>query len=156
MARPCPENACPDRRPEDRPRKGGALRVFLVDDHADVRLGFRLLLERNGIEVCGEAGDLASAREGIAQSCPDLALVDLSLGSEDGAALIREQSEKNPPLPCLAVSLHEGGRWVSRALEAGAGGYVAKRDAAVWLVKAARACLGGERCLSPRATAALD
>ena len=64
------------------------VRVFMLEDHAGVRQGFHLLLEQEGIEICGEAENLAAARQGIHLGAPDLVLVDLCLGQEDGMDLV--------------------------------------------------------------------
>jgi DNA-binding NarL/FixJ family response regulator len=130
-------------------------RVFILEDHPAVRQGFRMLLEPEGIEVCGEAETLAEARAALDPAAPDLVMVDLVLGLEDGTDLVRELAHGDPPLPVLVVSMHEGSHWVRRSLEAGARGYVTKRETVDCLILAIRALAAGRSYLSPRAAEAL-
>ncbi len=131
------------------------VRVFMLEDHAGVRQGFHLLLEQEGIEICGEAENLAAARQGIRLGAPDLVMVDLSLGKEDGMDLLHEFSQSEPGLPLLVVSMHEDAMHVNRALQAGAKGYVTKRETANLLGHAIRECLAGRKYVSPRAACGL-
>jgi DNA-binding NarL/FixJ family response regulator len=127
------------------------VRVYILEDHAAVREGFRLLLEQAGMEVCGEAEDLAAARQGIGPVAPDIVLVDLFLGQEDGMDLVCELAGSDPGLPLLVVSMFEDARHVRCALEAGARGYVTKRETMHLLPHAIRECLAGRVYVSPRA-----
>ena len=131
------------------------IRVFIVEDHAIVRQGFDLLLEHEGIKVCGEAQSLVQARAGVGPAGPDLVMVDLSLGGEDGLELVRESARSSPDLPFLVVSMHGDGDHVARALRAGARGYVTKRETVDLLAPAIRECLLGRTYLSPKAEQAL-
>ncbi|HEY3452739.1 MAG TPA: response regulator transcription factor [Myxococcales bacterium] len=130
-------------------------RVFLVEDHPTVCLGLRLLLEQAGIQVCGEAQDCERALEALRDPTADLAIVDLSLGGEDGLDLLRSLAKKAPALPLLVYSMHEDATHVSRAFKAGARGYVTKRESADTLVHCIRECLAGRSFASPRAAQSL-
>lgn len=131
-------------------------RVFILEDHAVVRQGFRLLLELEGIEVCGEAENLAGARQGICVDPPDLVMVDLFLGVENGLDLVHELAQSDPLLPLLIVSMHGDAVHVSRALQAGAKGYVTKRETMDLLAHAIRECVAGHTYVSPRAARGLS
>ena len=129
------------------------LHVLLVDDHPAVRQGLALLLAPEGIDVCAEADGRV---EGLAllQKChPDLAIVDLSLDGEDGAALVADLYER--AVPVLVYSMHNDARRVGGAFAAGALGYVTKREFHGVLVQAIREVAAGRRFVSPHAAAAL-
>jgi DNA-binding NarL/FixJ family response regulator len=129
-----------------------ALRVLLVEDHPAVRQGLRMVLEMNRIAVCREADDPASGLRGVAETRPDLALIDLSLGEENGLDLIRQLAEGYPDLILLVYSMFEDAAHVRQAMRAGASGYLAKREPISLLPQAIDRCLAGEIYLSPRIT----
>ncbi|OQC07329.1 MAG: Transcriptional regulatory protein DevR (DosR) [Candidatus Hydrogenedentes bacterium ADurb.Bin101] len=130
-----------------------AIRVVIVDDHPAVRQGLALLLQPKGISVCAEAGACAEALALIDKQRPDVVLVDLSLGDEDGAALLEDLRARS--CPALVYSMHEEGRRVARAFAAGARGYVTKREVHGVLVQAITEVAQGGRFVSPRAALAL-
>lgn len=129
------------------------IRVLIVDDHPAIRQGLELLLEPEGVTVCAEADSLAGALVACQQHQPDVVLVDLSLGDEDGAVLLEALRERD--LPPLVYSMHEDGHHVTRAFAAGALGYVTKREVHRVLVKAISEVAAGRRFVSPRAAVAL-
>jgi len=119
-----------------------------------VRQGVRLLLEQAGLELCGEAETRAGALELLASVHPDLLLVDLSLGEESGLQLIRALPQGGAP-PVLVYSMHEDWLHVHQALQAGARGYVTKRELGDVLLEAIQALLAGGAFTSPRAARAV-
>ena len=125
------------------------VRVLIVDDHPAVRFGLRLLLEREGLTVAGEADCMAAARQLVATSRPDLAIVDLSLGDEDGLELLAELGRGEPRAGAAGLQ-HARGR---RAHPAGPGrrgpGLLAKRESAAQLGEGLDV-LAGAVYLSPR------
>lgn len=129
------------------------LRVLLVDDHPAVRQGLALLLAPEGMEVCAEAGGHREALAQVQKLRPDVAIVDLSLDGEDGAALIAELQRFD--VPAVVYSMHNDPRHVHAALAAGALGYVTKREFHGVLVQAIREAAAGRRFVGPRAAAAL-
>jgi DNA-binding NarL/FixJ family response regulator len=131
------------------------VRVFLVDDHPAVREGLRLLLEQQGIAICGEAGDAGAALAAIPATAPDLVMVDLSLGPESGLELLRALSVRARSVPLLVYSMHEDPFHVQQAFANGALGYVTKREVSALLVLAIGELLAGRRFASPRALAQL-
>lgn len=131
----------------------GLIRILLVDDHPAVRQGLGLLLGAEGICVCAEAGGRDEALALLEESRPDLALVDLSLGGENGAVLIADLHTRQ--VPALAYSMHEDSHHVEGAFAAGALGYVTKRELHGVLVQAIREVASGRRFVSPNAAIAL-
>ena len=117
----------------------GKLRIFMVDDHPLVRewMGNLLRLQAD-MEVCGEAGDPASALDAMRPLQPDLAVVDLTLGKGSGLQLIKDIRDQLPRTRVLVLSMHEELGFVERALRAGARGYVMKRESTTHLVNALR------------------
>jgi two-component system, NarL family, invasion response regulator UvrY len=129
------------------------IRILLVDDHPAVRQGVAVLLAPDGIEVCAEAGNGAAALARLSESHPDLAVVDLSLDGEDGLPLVTEFTARG--LNTLVYSMHEDARRVHAAFNAGALGYVTKREFHGVLVQGIREVAAGRRFVSPKAAAVL-
>ena len=129
------------------------IRVLLVDDHPAVREGLGLLLAPDGIEVVAEASAHAEALARVKERRPDLAIVDLSLDTEDGAGLIADLRARD--VPALAYSMHKDARHVERAFAAGALGYVTKSELHDVLVEAVRQVAAGRQFVSPVAAVAL-
>jgi DNA-binding NarL/FixJ family response regulator len=132
---------------------GAPVRVLIVDDHPTICQGLALLLQSEGIEACAEANARAEALARLEEHRPDLAIVDLCLGDEDGTLLIADFHRRG--LPSLAYSMYEDGRHVQAAFAAGALGYVTKREIRGVLVQAIREVAAGRRFISPRAAVAL-
>lgn len=128
--------------------------VLLVDDHPMVRDGLVRLLETFGFTAAVQAGSCreALAHEGL-NTCR-LAVVDLSLGDEDGTEFVKHL--RGQGIPVVVYSMHEGSNVIRRALDAGAGAYVTKREVSGSLLEAVEAVMAGARYLSPRAEAALS
>jgi DNA-binding NarL/FixJ family response regulator len=125
-------------------------RILIVDDHPVLRNGLaRLIDSKNGFEVCGEAGEANEAMKMIKTVKPDLAIIDLVLPGESGIALTKRIRSQFPNLPVLVLSMHEEQAYATRALRAGAMGYIVKQDAIDNIVAALRGVLEGEHYLSP-------
>ena len=93
-----------------------AIRVGIVDDHALVREGLRLILEgQPDFEVIGEAGDAVSALSLVAHRKPQIMLVDLTLDGSDGVALVRDLTAQHPRTRVIAVSMHHDEETVRQA-----------------------------------------
>jgi DNA-binding NarL/FixJ family response regulator len=124
-------------------------RVLIVDDHPAVceALASRLGREPD-LNVCGRAADLNEALRLIADTQPDVAVVDMSLPSGDGIDLIRQIRDHNNHIRILAWSTHSESLYAERALRAGALGYINKDQAAERVVEAIRRVLGGKVWLS--------
>ena len=105
-------------------------RILIVDDHALVRSGIRLLVESlDGVEVVAEAGDGLEALELVQCHRPDILLLDITLPGLNGLELL-ERMRELPDMPrVIVLSMHAGPEYVARALNAGAGGYLLKDSA---------------------------
>lgn len=132
------------------------LRIFIVDDHPVLRQGITVLLQQAGMAVVGSAANVADGLAGIADSHPDVALVDLGLGDDDGQMLLRELARDLNAPRSLVYSMNEDADSVERSLRSGAAGYVTKGEVWDTLVAALRAVATGGTFLSPRASRALD
>jgi len=128
-------------------------RIFLLDDHPMVLDGLSNLLRGAGLAISGQAENARTTLEhpGLVESA--LVLVDLALGEESGIELIKLLRRRG--LAVLVYSMHESPQVIQQALDAGAVGYVTKREASGSLLEAIRTVLAGERYLSLRAEKAL-
>lgn len=125
-------------------------KILLVDDHPVLRKGLvRLIDARDEFEVCGEASTAAEAMSLIRQSSPDLAIVDIGLPGASGIELTKTISSEFPKLPVLILSMHEEVLYATRALRAGASGYIVKQDAIDNIAAALQETFRGGCYLSP-------
>jgi two-component system invasion response regulator UvrY len=125
-------------------------RVLLVDDHAVVRVGFRLLLEQSAdIAVVAEAGDVDAAYRSYVAEQPDVVIMDIGLPGASGTEGIRRILARDRGARVLAFSMHEDDVIIERALTAGARGYVSKASAADVLVEAVQKIAQGGQFLEP-------
>lgn len=131
------------------------IRVMLVDDHALVRMGFRMLLADAQVEVVAEAGDGETACRDYAQVQPDVVVMDLSMPGMGGLEAVRRLLAQDPKARVLALSAHEDTAHPNRVLRAGALGYLAKRSAPEALAAAVRAVARGDRYVDPQTAQAL-
>src|SRR5437660_4054166 len=125
-------------------------RILLVDDHPVLRKGLiRLIDAKDEFEVCGEASTALDAIALIRSLSPDLAIVDISLPGTSGIDLTKSIRSEFPKLPVLILSMHEEALYATRALRAGAMGYIVKQDAIDNIAAALHETLNGRRYLSP-------
>src|SRR5579871_6079740 len=130
-------------------QKGKRARVLIVDDHPPVREALALRIGRQpDLEVCGEAADLGEALRLVADTEPDLAVVDISLKSGNGIDLIKRIKDRNDRVRMLVWSMHSESLYAERALRAGALGYINKDQATDKIVEAIRRVLDGKVWLS--------
>ncbi|HEY7018420.1 MAG TPA: response regulator transcription factor [Gaiellaceae bacterium] len=131
-------------------------RVLIVDDHAVVRSGLRLVLEsEEGIEPVGEAG---SAREAVFEARstrPDVILLDVVMPDQSGLEIIPQLLHENPEVRILVLSMQDDPQYVREAFAAGASGYVLKEAADNEVVGAVREVAGGGRYVHPELGARL-
>ena len=128
---------------------GKSIAVLLVDDHAVVREGYRRLLERCAeIAVVGEAATAAEAHRAFCALHPDVVVMDISLPDVSGVEAIRRLMLREPRPRILVFSIHDEAIFPTRAIQAGALGYVTKASAPDVLVDAVRAVAQGEMFLS--------
>lgn len=130
------------------------IKVFIVDDHPIVRMGFAQLLgAAPDIEVCGQAADARATLDALPVATPNVVIVDVSLGATNGIDLIRDIKEQLPSAVVLVVSMHDEHLYADRALRAGAAGYVMKHEATEAIVRAIRTVAGGGLFVSEAVTA---
>ncbi len=133
------------------------LKVYLADDQELVRSGFRLILESNGIEVVGEAGDGLTAVEEAARLRPDVVLMDIRMPHLDGLEATRRLAGPDvaDPIPVVVVTTFDLDEYVYTALRNGASGFLLKDAGAGFLVEAVRAAARGDALVSPQVTVRL-
>jgi DNA-binding NarL/FixJ family response regulator len=133
------------------------VRVVLVDDHPVVRAGLRALVDgQDGIEVVGEASDLASAVRVVTQERPDVVLMDLGLGEGPGGAEVTARVRALPGAPnVLVLTTYDTEADILRALDSGAVGYLLKDAPPEQLFAGIRATARGETVLAPSVAARL-
>jgi two-component system response regulator NreC len=125
-------------------------RLLLVDDHAVVRSGLRMLLSaESDVEIVGEASTAAQAIQAATSVKPDVILMDIGLPDMSGIDATREIKKKFPEISIVALTIHEDEEYFFKMLEAGASGYVPKRAAPEELLIAIRAAAAGEVYLYP-------
>lgn len=115
------------------------IRVLLVDDHAVVRAGYRLLLQNSSeIDIIGEADTGENACRLYADLEPDVVIMDLSLPGMGGLEAIRRILARDSKARILVFSMHDDTVFVDQAVNAGARGYITKSSAPDVLVDAVR------------------
>jgi DNA-binding NarL/FixJ family response regulator len=126
------------------------IRVLVADDHALVRAGIRALLEAlDGVEVVAEAGDGRQALAMARAHRPDVLLSDVAMPHLTGLELAAVVARELAPTRVVILSMHASEEYASRALQAGAAGYLLKDSDPAELEVALRAVARGETYLSP-------
>jgi two-component system, NarL family, invasion response regulator UvrY len=132
------------------------IRVLLVDDHAVVRTGFRLLLQAHpGTTVVGEADSGESACQRFLELAPDVVVMDLSMPGMGGLEALRRIRAHHPQARVLTLSALDDPHHAQRALREGARGFLSKRSAPETLLEAITTVAAGERYLDARLAAKL-
>ena len=122
------------------------IRVLLVDDHAVVRTGFRLLLQSLAeISVIAEAESGEAACQRFFELEPDVVVLDLAMPGMGGLEALRRIRARHPEARVLALSAHDDPMHARRALREGAMGFLSKRSAPEALVEAVTAVAAGRR-----------
>ncbi|HXM82670.1 MAG TPA: response regulator transcription factor [Burkholderiales bacterium] len=125
--------------------------VMLVDDHAVVRMGFRLLVDGSpDMRVVAEADSGEDAVRRVDEAKPDVVVMDISMPGIGGLEAIRRVLAREPAARILALSAHEDAMHARRVLKAGAAGYLTKRSAAEALLQAIRQVCQGKTFLEPQ------
>jgi two-component system response regulator NreC len=132
------------------------VRVLVVDDHAVVRAGLRLLIDaEEDLETVGEAGTVREAVFEARALEPDLILMDVVMPGESGIQGVPVLLHEHPDLKVLVLSMQDDPRYVREAFAAGASGYVLKEAADVEVVQAIREVAKGGRYVHPELGARL-
>jgi DNA-binding NarL/FixJ family response regulator len=126
------------------------IRVLLVDDHAVVRSGLRLLLEREDDIVCaGEAPNAERAVREARKLQPDVVVLDVTMPGQSGVEALPAIRDAAPSAGVLVLSMHDDPTYVREAFGAGAMGYILKDAADTEVVAAVREVAGGGRYVHP-------
>lgn len=132
------------------------IRILVADDHAIVRSGLQQILATTpDLAAAGEAANGGEVLARLRKASYDLLLVDMSMPGVSGVDLIRRVRAEWTGLPVLALSMHNEGQLVSRALRAGAAGYVLKDSEPEILLAALRKVAAGGRFVDPALVDAL-
>ena len=127
-----------------------SIRTVIVDDHAVVRSGLRLVLENESdIEVVAEAADARNAVFEARAHHPDVILLDVVMPGRSGIEAIPDLLEESPQSKVLVLSMQDDPAYVREAFGAGASGYVLKEAADAEVVAAVREVAAGERYVHP-------
>jgi DNA-binding NarL/FixJ family response regulator len=128
---------------------GEQTRIVIVDDHPFVREGLKQLLAgQSEFSLVAEASTLSDAKTAIADKMPDVAVVDLALGTEDGVELVRWIRQSHPDVRVLVLSMQDEALYAERLLRLGVSGYVMKNVAGTDFLVALRKVARGQRHVS--------
>ncbi|MDP4552904.1 response regulator transcription factor [Alkalihalobacillus macyae] len=130
------------------------IKVLLVDDHAVVRMGLKMLLNSiNDMEVVGEASEGNEGIEKALETNPNAILMDLSMPhGKDGLSATSELKKQLPNTAILILTMHDDEEYLFRAIQAGASGCVLKSAPHDELIQAIRSVCSGNAYLHPSAT----
>ncbi len=126
-----------------------SLHILLADDHLIVRQGLKVLLEREGFTVVGEASDGREAVQLAQELSPDIALLDLTMPLLNGIDAGRAMIQASPKTKIVLLTMHTEDHYVLEALRAGIKGYILKTKAAEELVQAIQEVSRGKLYLTP-------
>ena len=133
------------------------IRVFLVDDHPVVRDGYRRLLENYpDIKVVAEGSSGEEACKQYTDVDPDVVVLDLNMPGIGGIETISRLRAKDPDAHILVFSMHDSRTMISRAVAAGASGYLTKSCAVAQMVDAVRIVAEGKPFLNHNAIPTID
>jgi len=130
--------------------QNGKIKVLVVDDHAVVREGVKMVLETDPeLRVVGEAASGEEAIDLVRQLEPDVVVMDIGMPGLSGFEATRRIRESRPDVNVLALTVHDSEAYVFQMLQAGAVGYVLKRAEAPEVIRAVKAAHRGEALLHP-------
>lgn len=128
-----------------------SITILLADDHAVVRDGLKALLSaQDDLEVIADVSNGRVAVQRVRERCPHVAVLDITMPELNGIEAAIQIREICPEIKIIILSMHATTEYVSRALQAGARGYVLKESAGIEVVRAVRAVYAGQRYLSQK------
>lgn len=120
------------------------IRVFIADDHAILRAGLRMLIERQpDMTVAGEAGNIGDTLKAMAVARPDVLTLDLGLPDVQGMSGLHRLRECCPDIRIVVLTMHDDAAYLQAAMTGGASGYLVKSAADMELISAIRAVHDG-------------
>ena len=126
------------------------IRVLICDDQLVVRAGLRAILSTApGIEVVGEARDGDEALALVAETAPDVVLMDLKMPGTNGVQATRAIGERHPDVGVLVLTTYDADEWVFDAIRSGASGYLLKDTPREGLIAAIKGTAAGETHVDP-------
>lgn len=126
------------------------IKLLVVDDHAVVRQGIRMVLETDmDLSVVGEAASGQEAIDRVRDLHPDVVVMDIAMPGLSGFEATRRIRESQPDVKVLALTVHDNEAYLFQMLQAGAVGYVLKRAPAADVIHAVKAAARGEAVLHP-------
>jgi two-component system response regulator NreC len=133
------------------PARTRKIRIMIVDDHAILRAGLRMLVNAQAdMEVVSEASDGEKAVETALETRPDVALLDLTMPRVGGMKALEKMARDCPKTRVLVLTMHDDPAYLRSALAAGASGYLLKRAVDAELIAAIRAVHRGGIFVDPR------
>jgi two-component system response regulator NreC len=130
--------------------------ILLVDDHAILRTGLKLLLgSQQDMEIIGETGSGMEAVKLAAELKPRVIVLDLSLDDINGLEILSELKSIDPYIKVLVLTVHDNENYLHKVLEDGGDGYILKKAADIELITAIRAVNRDEVFLDPSLTRAV-
>lgn len=124
-------------------------RILVVDDHPLMREGlFQLLSGEPDFQLCGEADSAAAALAAVERLTPDVVVLDLTLGNDDGLEVVRSLHARHPAVRILVLSMHDEMLYAERLLGLGAHGYVMKQESPEVFLGALRKVAAGDHFVS--------
>ncbi len=121
-----------------------AIKVLVVDDHEVVRLGLRSLFRGSDISIVSEAASAKQALEETQKHHPDVVLMDIRMGENDGLAALEKLRKKTPDVPVVMLSMYDNPTYVARSVALGAADYVMKGSPRDELISAIERAAKGE------------
>lgn len=135
-------------------RSEPVVRVVIADDHTMVRDGLRVLLDMEpDLEVVAEAGGVATTVSSLEAQTPDVLILDVHLGAENGLDAMPTLLDASPTTRVLVLTMQDDPAFARKALRAGASGYVLKEAPRSELIEAVRAVARGQTYLHPQLAA---
>jgi len=126
------------------------MRVVICDDQGIVREGIKIILmAARDIEVVGIGSDGAEAVDLVAETKPDLVLMDLKMPIMNGIEATRQIVRQHPEIPVLVLTTYDADKWVFDAIRAGAKGYILKDTPHEQLIAAVRGTVAGQSHIDP-------